>query len=61
MQHFAVLARAFKLEAGDDATLKVWVEGYTAFSKGRFIGDTGKYTIWAEGADRYWGNNNNLK
>lgn len=38
-----------------DATLKVWVEGYRAFSKGRFIGPTGQYTVWAEGAARYWG------
>lgn len=38
-----------------DATLKVWVEGYTAFSKGRFIGKTGRYTIWEEGAEKYWG------
>jgi len=38
-----------------DATLKVWVEGYVAHSKGRFIGSTGKYTIWQEGAERYWG------
>lgn len=44
-----------------DASLKVWVEGYTAFSKGRFIGETGKYTIWQEGADRYWGNIENIK
>lgn len=38
-----------------DADLKIWVEGYTAFSKGRFIGNTGKGVIWQEGADRYWG------
>lgn len=38
-----------------DASLKVWVEGYKAFSKGRFIGSTGEYTIWSEGATRYWG------
>lgn len=38
-----------------DATLKIWVEGYKAFSKGRFIGKTGEYTIWEEGAERYWG------
>lgn len=38
-----------------DATLKIWVEGYKAFSKGRFIGPTGEYTIWDEGAARYWG------
>lgn len=38
-----------------DATLKIWVEGYKAFSEGRFIGPTGEFTIWPEGAARYWG------
>lgn len=38
-----------------DATLKIWVEGYKAFSKGRFLGPTGEFTIWDEGAARYWG------
>ncbi len=38
-----------------DATLKIWVEGFKAFSKGRFFGSTGEYTIWQEGANRYWG------
>ncbi len=38
-----------------DATLKIWVEGYKAFSKGRFIGPTGECTIYEEGARRYWG------
>ena len=38
-----------------DATLKIWVEGFKAFSKGRFIGETGEFTIWDEGAARYWG------
>ena len=37
------------------AGLKIWVEGYTAFSKGRFIGATGKAVIWEEGARDYWG------
>ncbi|MDR1155828.1 MAG: hypothetical protein LBL04_14070 [Bacteroidales bacterium] len=37
-----------------DATLKIWVEGYRAFSKGRYIGPEGFYTIWSEGAERYW-------
>ena len=40
-----------------DATLKIWVEGFKAFSKGRFIGEKGVYTIWEEGANRYWGDN----
>lgn len=39
-----------------DATLKIWVEGFKAFSKGRFIGPVGEYTIWQEGAEKYWGN-----
>jgi len=38
-----------------DASLKVWVEGYKAISKGRYIGETGEYTIWYEGAKKYWG------
>lgn len=37
-----------------DAALKIWVEGYKAFSKGRFIGPTGQLTIWREGAVKYW-------
>ena len=40
-----------------DATLKIWVEGFKVFSKGRFIGQTGEFTIWDEGAERYWGEN----
>lgn len=38
-----------------DATLKIWVEGFVAHSQGRFIGPTGKFTIWKEGAERHWG------
>lgn len=38
-----------------DAGLKIWVEGYMAISKGRYIGPTGVYTIWTEGAAKYWG------
>lgn len=37
-----------------DASCKIWVEGYKAFSKGRFIGTTGEMTIWDEGAKKYW-------
>jgi len=37
-----------------DSSLKIWVQGYKAFSKGRFIGSTGQYTIWEEGAFKYW-------
>ena len=37
-----------------DASLKIWVEGYRAMSKGRFFGEKGYYTIWAERAEEYW-------
>lgn len=37
-----------------DASCKLWVEGYKAFSKGRFVGTTGEMTIWDEGAKKYW-------
>lgn len=37
-----------------DAPCKIWVEGYKAFSKGRFVGTTGEMTIWDEGAKKYW-------
>lgn len=38
-----------------DASLKIWVEGFKAFSKGRYIGSNGgEYTIWPEGAEKYW-------
>lgn len=40
-----------------DASLKIWVEGYRAFSKGRFFGAVGSYTIWEERARQYWGEN----
>lgn len=39
-----------------DASLKVWIEGYKAFSKGRYIGPNGgTYTIYKEGAALYHG------
>lgn len=37
-----------------DADLKLWVEGHTVFSKGRFMGDTKEYVTWEEGAKAYW-------
>lgn len=37
-----------------DATLKIWVEGGVAFSKGRFIGDTGSYIVYPKLAEEYW-------
>lgn len=48
-----------------DADLKIWVEGFKAFSKGRYLGKKWQqgYTIWEEGAKFYWDkkNNNNGK
>lgn len=50
-------------EVGDqvnfDADLKIWVEGFKAFSKGRYFGKHWEkgYTIWKDGADKYWSNN----
>ena len=38
-----------------DASLKIYIEGYRAFSKGRFIGPRGYFDIWKDGAERYWG------
>ncbi|ASZ11073.1 GTPase domain-containing protein [Chitinophaga pendula] len=40
-----------------DASLKIWVEGYRAFTRGRSIGPKGYYDIWPEGAAKYWGEN----
>lgn len=38
-----------------DADMKIWVEGHRAFSKGRYFGEKGAYTIWQERAKIYWG------
>jgi len=38
------------------AALKIWVEGFKAFSKGRYFGPNGGiYTIWHKGAAEYHG------
>ncbi|MDD4421985.1 MAG: ATP-binding protein [Eubacteriales bacterium] len=37
-----------------DASLKIWIEGFRAISKGRYIGPLGFFTIWKEGAEKYW-------
>lgn len=37
-----------------DAALKIFVEGYKAISNGRY-NPGGEFTIWQEGADKYWG------
>lgn len=43
-----------------DSSLKIWVEGYKAFSKGRYIGPNGgTFTIWNEGSSEYWGEKRN--
>jgi len=41
-----------------DSALKIWVEGYRAFSKGRYIGEKGELDIWKKGALKYWGEKN---
>lgn len=42
-----------------DASLKIFVEGFRAFSKGRYFGTEPHYTIWDVGAERYWGRKEN--
>lgn len=43
-----------------DAEMKIFVEGYRAISKGRFISENGAfYTVWEEGATKYWLSNDN--
>ena len=38
-----------------DAEMKIFVEGYRAISKGRFVSEIGAfYTVWEEGATKYW-------
>jgi hypothetical protein len=44
-------AKSVKFDAG----LKIWVEGYRAFSHGRYKGPTEEFDIWPEKAMRYWG------
>ena len=38
-----------------DASQKVYVEGYRAFSKGRFNGPKMQIDVWPEEAEKYWG------
>ncbi|MCI6278236.1 MAG: AAA family ATPase [Porphyromonas sp.] len=38
-----------------DSDEKIWVEGYRAFSKGRFLGERGWFDIWPEKSEMYWG------
>ena len=38
-----------------DASIKVHIEGYKAFTTSRYGGDGNPYTIWADGAYEYWG------
>lgn len=39
-----------------DADLKIWVEGFRAFSQGRYIGENGgEFDIWKEKALKHWG------
>jgi len=38
-----------------DANVKLWIEGFKVFPKSRY-GGTEPYTVWKEGADKYWVN-----
>ena len=38
-----------------DASQKVYVEGYRAFSKGRFNGPKMQIDVWPEETEKYWG------
>lgn len=38
-----------------DSDLKIWIEGYKAITKGRYIGSNGELIIWNSGAELYWG------
>ena len=38
-----------------DAALKIFISGFVAISKGRYIGPTGQYIIWPEKAQLIWG------
>lgn len=39
------------------ADLRIWIEGFCAYSHGRFIGPTGRYVIWQEGFEKFYGLN----
>lgn len=41
-----------------DVDLKIFVEGFKAFPAGRLNGGGKPFTIWTEGADKYWSNIN---
>lgn len=36
-----------------DADVKIWVEGYKAFAESR-VGGGEPFTVWQDGADKYW-------
>lgn len=39
-----------------DASEKIYIEGFRAFSKGRFVGENGGvFDIYPQGSQRYWG------
>lgn len=41
-----------------DSDMRLWIEGYKAFNRGRTWGRTNEYIIWSQGADTYWGKKN---
>lgn len=44
------LAQAIKY----DADVKIWVEGFRAFVESRYTAKSAPYTIYEEGAEKYW-------
>lgn len=38
-----------------DAFVKIWVEGYKAFSVNRYANHPDDFVIWSQGAAEYWG------
>ncbi|MDR0749081.1 MAG: hypothetical protein LBF62_05875 [Tannerellaceae bacterium] len=40
-----------------DASMKIWVEGFRAISRGRHFGPVGYYAIWKERAEKYYAEN----
>lgn len=41
-----------------DSDMRLWVEGFKAFNRGRTWGRTNEYVIWSQGAEAYWGKKN---
>lgn len=42
------------IDVKQDARVKIYCEGFRAHNRGRIFGEKEYYTIWAEGAEKYW-------